>query len=26
VATGFKRRQLGTLLSVMEGLQGEVLV
>ena len=25
VATGFKRRQLGTLLSVLEGLQGEVL-
>ena len=25
VATGFKSRQLGTLLSVMEGLQEEVL-
>jgi len=24
LATGFKRRQLGTLLAVMEGLQGEV--
>ena len=25
LATGFKRRQLGTLLTVMEGLQGEVV-